>query len=142
MQTIHFKRGQSYLFRLPPGEDLVVGLYRVCREQNIACGVFMVHGAVRNATIGHLDQGTGQVQRRALDSEYDLVHCSGNISSEGDRFSVRAYAVLSDREGRVMAGELLAAEVFVAEVSCQELRGRVPVRTQDPETGLSLWPPA
>jgi len=142
MQTIHFKRGQSYLFRLPPGEDLVVGLYRVCREQNIACGVFQVHGAVRNATVGHMDQESGQVRRRVLDGEHDLVQCTGNVSSEGDSFSVHAYAVLSDREGRVAAGKLLEAEVFVAEVFCQELRGRVPVRTQDPETGLSLWPPA
>ncbi len=140
MQTINLKLGQSYLFRLPPGEDLLVGLYRVCREQNVACGMFKVLGAVRSATLGHLDQESGEVQRQTVEGGHDLVECSGNVTPMGDRFHVQAYAVLSDSEGQVTAGELLAAEVHVAEVFVQELRGRAPSRSRDPETGLWLWP--
>jgi len=40
MQVPSFKPGQSYLLRLPPGEDLLVGLHRICRENGIELGVF------------------------------------------------------------------------------------------------------
>lgn len=140
MQIPAFKPGQSYLLRLPPGEDLLVGLHRVCREFGVELGVFRVNGAVRNATLGHLDQVTGELCRQNLDSGQDLVSCSGNISPQGDSFRIRTYAVLSDPQGQVSAGELLAAEVYVAEVQLQELNGKPLVREQDPETGLWLWP--
>lgn len=140
MQIPSFKPGQSYLLRLPPGEDLLVGLHRVCRENSVDFGVFRVNGAVRNATLGHLDQVTGELRRQILNSGQDLVSCSGNISPQGDSFRIRTYAVLSDPKGQVSAGELLAAEVYVAEVQLQEIQGKPLVREQDPETGLWLWP--
>ena len=135
-----YRVGQSYLFRLPPGEDLLVGLYRVCREFEVGFGVFRVTGAVRNATLGHLDQVTGDVCRQILETGQDLVECSGNVSPQGGSFYIRAYAVMSDSEGQVSAGELLAAQVYVAEVLLQELEGKPLTREQDPETGLWLWP--
>lgn len=140
MQKPIYKRGQSYIFRLPPGEDLLVGLYRVCREYNIEFGSLKVQGAVRSATLGHLDQETGQVRRQILDDGQDLVECNGNVSTRGDSIDVRAYAVLSDAQGQMSAGQLLSAQVYVAEVLIQEFKGRSLVRERDPETGLWLWP--
>jgi predicted DNA-binding protein with PD1-like motif len=140
MRQPSYRLGQSYLFRLPPGEDLLVGLYRVCREFDVGFGVFRVTGAVRNATLGHLDQETGDLRRQVLEAGQDLVECSGNVSPQGDSFYIRAYAVMSDSEGQVSAGELLAADVYVAEVLLQELEGKPLTREQDPETGLWLWP--
>lgn len=140
MQKPSYKVGQSYLFRLPPGEDLLVGLYRMCREYNVGFGTFRVNGVVRNATLGHLDIETGEVRRQALKNGQDLVECSGNISPQGSSFFLRIYAVLSDAEGRVSAGELLEAEVYIAEVLIQELKGKPLSRERDPETGLLLWP--
>jgi predicted DNA-binding protein with PD1-like motif len=140
MQKHSYKLGQSHLLRLPPGEDLLVGLYRVCREYEVAFGVFEVNGAVRSATLGHLDQESGETRRQILEAGQDLVSCTGNISSQGDSFQIRAYAVLSDAQGEVSAGELLAAEIYVAEVHIQELKGKPQVREWDPETGLWLWP--
>ncbi|MGD9048709.1 MAG: DNA-binding protein, partial [Anaerolineae bacterium] len=101
MQIPTFKPGQSYLLRLPPGEDLLVGLHRVCREFGVELGVFRVNGAVRNATLGHLNQTTGELRRQNLESGQDLVSCSGNISPQGDSIRIRTYAVLSDRQGQV-----------------------------------------
>lgn len=140
MRKPSYKLGQSYLFRLPPGEDLLVGLYRVCREFDVGFGVFRVTGAVRNATLGHLDQETGNLRPQVLETGQDLVECSGNVSPMGDSFYIRAYAVVSDPQGQVSAGELLAAQVYVAEVLLQELEGKPLAREQDPETGLWLWP--
>lgn len=140
MQKPSYKLGQNYLLRLPPGEDLLVGLYRVCRELNVEFGVFRINGAVRNATLGHLDMETGGIYRQILENGQDLVQCSGNISPQGSSFFLRAYAVLSDAQGKVSAGELLEAEIYVAEVLIQELKGKPLVRERDPETGLLLWP--
>jgi predicted DNA-binding protein with PD1-like motif len=134
--------GQGYLFRLPPGEDLLVGLHRVCRECNVNLGVFKAVGAVRSATLGHLDQETGEILRRIRKERQDLVECTGNVSPQGESIRVRAYAVLSDARGRLTAGEILAAVVHVAEVYVQELKGKPLVREQDPEIGLWLWPVA
>ena len=131
--------GQNYLLRLPPGEDLLTGLYRVCREHAISFGVFQALGTVRSATLGHLDQESGEVRRQVLSTGQDLVHCSGNISPQGDSFTIHAYATLSDAQGQVSAGVLLAAEVYVIEVLIQELQGRPQARNLDPETGLWLW---
>ncbi len=134
--------GSSDLLRLPPGEDLLVGLYRVCREWGISFGVFTATGSVRSATLGHLDQECGKVCRQILEVDQELVHCGGNISLQEGSLSIRAHAVLSDRQGRVSAGELLAAEVHVVELFVQALKGTPPTRTPDPETGLWLWPVA
>ena len=140
MQKPSYKLGQSYLLRLPPGEDLLVGLYRVCREFGIECGVFQVIGTVRSATLGHHDLENGELKRQVLDRGLDLAQCTGNVTPQGDSIFMRAYAVVSDVEGRVWAGELLAAEIYVAEVLIQELKGRPPKRVRDPETDLWLWP--
>lgn len=140
MQPSVYKLGRSYLLRLPPGEDLLVGLYRVCREHGVGQGVFRVNGAVRNATLGHLDQESGNLCRQILESGQDLVECSGNVSPRGDSFQIRAHAVLSDSRGQVSAGELLAAQVYVAEVVLCEMQGKPLTRERDPETGLWLWP--
>lgn len=140
MEKPAFRLGQNYLLRLPPGEDLLVGLHRICREYGVELGIFKVNGAVRSATLGHLDQSTGELRRDVLDTGHDLVECSGNVSPQGDTFRIRTYAVLSDARGLVSAGELLAAEVYVAEVSIQELKGKPLARELDPETGRWLWP--
>ena len=132
--------GNTNLLRLPPGEDLLVGLHRICREQGLSFGMFLATGSVRNATLGHLDHECGETCRQVLEANQDLAHCSGNISVQGDSFSIRAYGVLSDSQGRVSAGELLAAEVHVVEVYLQEVRGMPLARSLDPETGLWLWP--
>ena len=132
--------GRSNLLRLPPGEDLLVGLYRICRERGISLGVFMATGSVRGATLGHLDQACGETCRQVLEADQELVHCSGNISLQADSLSIRAHAVLSDREGHVSAGELLAAPVHVVELFVQEVKGAPLTRGLDPETGLWLWP--
>lgn len=140
MRKGSYSLGQTYVLRLPPGEDLLTGLYRMCRELDVGFGLFQVLGAVRSATLVHLDQETGELRRQVLEVGQDLVHCSGNISPEGDSFEVRAYAVLSDAQGQVSAGELLAAETYIAEVVIQELKGKPMSRELDPETGLWLWP--
>jgi predicted DNA-binding protein with PD1-like motif len=140
MQKPIYKLGQNYLFRLPPGEDLLVGLYRVCREHKLEFGVFKIIGSVRSATLGHHDLETGEVHREMLDTGQDLAACNGNISLQGDSFVIRAYAVFSDAQGKVSAGELLAANVHVAEVFIQELLGKPQLRERDPETGYWLWP--
>lgn len=140
MRKPSYKVGQNHLFRLPPGEDLLVGLNRVCREWKLEFGVFSVVGAVRSATLGNLDQETGKVNRQVLEMGQNLVACSGNISPQGDSFTLSAYAVLSDAQGQISAGELLAAEVYVAEVLIQELQGKPQIRERDPETDLWLWP--
>lgn len=134
--------GRSNLMRLPPGEDLLVGLYRICRERGINLGVFMATGSVRSATIGHLDQECGETCRQVLETDQELVHCAGNISLQANSLSIRAHAVLSDREGNVSAGELLAAAVHVVELFVQEVKGTSLSRELDPETGLWLWPVA
>ena len=134
--------GRSNLVRLPPGEDLLVGLYRVCREQGISLGVFTATGSVRSATLGHLDQQCGERCRQILEVDQELAHCTGNISLQANSLSIRAYAVLSDAQGIVAAGELLAAEVHVVELFVQEVKGTPLSRELDPETGLLLWPVA
>ena len=96
--------GQSYVLRLPPGEDLLTGLYRVCREHEVEFGTFEVMGAVRNATLGHLDQETGEVRPQVLAAGQDLVVCNGNISPQGDSFRVRAFLLILSRFFRVSRG--------------------------------------
>src|SRR5690606_9135943 len=135
-----FTLGHTNLLRLPPGEDLLVGLYRTCRECGIELGVFLATGSVRGATLGHLDQETGENRRQVLDSGQDMIQCSGNISLQSDSIRVHAYAMLADSDGHVSAGELLAAEVYVVEVFIQQVKGGSLVRELDPETGLWLWP--
>ena len=140
MQKATYKIRQTYLLRLPPGEDLLVGLHRVRREHGIQLGVFNVAGSIRNATLGHYDQQAGVVRRQVLETGQDLVTCNGSISRQGDSFAIRANAVVCDPQGQMSAGELLAAEIHVAEVLVQELQGAKLVRERDSETGLFLWP--
>jgi uncharacterized protein len=52
---------------------------------------------------------------------------------------VHAHAVLSDKNGRTMAGHLIEATVFAAEIHLIELKGMNLERELDEETGLFLW---
>jgi len=140
MQKPTYKVRQTYLLRLPPGEDLLVGLYRICREHGIELGVFNIVGSVREATLGHLEPESGVTRRQMLESAQDLVACAGNISRQGDSIAIRANAMLSHAQGKLSAGELLAAQIHVAEVLIQQLQGKPLVRERDSETGLYLWP--
>lgn len=140
MRTPTYTLGPANLLRLPPGEDLLVGLYRSCRESGIEMGVFWATGTVRSATLGHLDPERGELSRQVPEGSHDLVQCSGNISLQDDSLHLHAYAVLGDRDGHVSAGELLAAEVYVVEVLLVQLKGKPLTRVLDPETGFWLWP--
>jgi hypothetical protein len=120
---------------------------RFCWGACAACAVggmptcaFTVNGAVCSATLGHLDQDTGELRCQTLGVGPDLVDCCGKVGPQGDGSRIRACAVSPDAQGQGSAGEPFGAPIDVAEVLLRELRGRLQVREGDAEMDLWHWP--
>jgi len=131
----------STLLRLPPGTDLLDGLTSAAKDREITAAWVNVIGAVRKLTFGFYDQETKEYTTLTHDGELEIASAMGNVSmKDGDPF-VHLHVVCSGTDGRAIGGHLMpGTEVFVAEVLFQTFRGEGPVREQDEDTGLALWP--
>lgn len=135
-----YSAGRRFVFRLPPGSDLLQSIQAFCQERSIAVASFQLIGAVRSARIAFYDQGHKRYGELAIDRAMEIVSCSGNVSLRDGQPFVHAHISLADEEGHSLGGHLLPGTiVFVAEVDVQELRGEPLLRTPDQETGLPLW---
>ncbi len=115
-------------------------IHAFCRSKGITKGYVSVIGAVSAATIAYYDQSKKEYRNLKADEAMEIVSCQGNISLRDGAPFAHLHIVLSDHNGRTMAGHLMpGSKVFAGEAYIQELIGRELVRDYDEQTGLFLW---
>jgi predicted DNA-binding protein with PD1-like motif len=135
-----FKQSRMLIGRLPHGKDIIQSIEAVCKEYSIKMATFSLIGAVSSAVIGSYDQSRKVYDTFKLESQLEIVSCTGNVSiKEGQPF-VHAHIMLADEKGKTFGGHLFSeSTVFAAELHLMELSGKPMQRTHDATTGLMLW---
>ena len=131
--------GRLVFARIDGGEDLLLGIKRVAKEENIRSGFLSCIGALRRARVGYYI-GSGQYKAIELEGPLEIACCLGNIALFEGEPLVHAHICVCDGEGRAFGGHLLEG-CFVsptAELTIIELSGAELVRYLDERTGLKL----
>ena len=129
--------GDIYIVILEMGENLIESIRKFASEHDF-CGLLVGIGALKNPKIAYFDLKEKKYLEMNLTGEYELTSLIGNIGrlENGDIVS-HIHVTLGDREGKVLGGHLLNAEVAVTvELFCT--RTRCFIRKRDEKLGLNL----
>ncbi len=139
--NITVTRGRKLMARLFKGEDLLLALEKLCREQDIELGEVRAIGAVSKARVGYYHQAEQKYEFLELNRPLEIVSLVGNISLKDGRPMVHAHIVLADGKGAASGGHLAEGTIiFACEAVIQEYLAAEPlVRRLDKDTGLFLW---
>ncbi len=121
-------------------EDILEGLLRVAKENEIKEGAVFLIGAVKEAVIGYYNQEEKKYSHINLPYPMEIVSGIGNISlKDGDVF-VHIHISLSDDKGDVKGGHLMVGtRVFACEYIILPSAGLNLKRAYDNKTGLFLF---
>ena len=132
----------SFLARLPIGEDLLDSITHEFTKRMIWKADFSVIGAVTSAVLGYYDPETREYRNSEFKGQFEIVACIGNVSEKDGKIFVHAHIVLSGQDYLCFGGHLMAGtKIFAAELSASPIAGALPRREFDPSTGLALWSP-
>ena len=135
-----FKPGRRFLGRLPYGKDLITSIENFCEATSIRMATFSLIGAVSSVTIGGYDQNHQVYVTVKEEGSFVIASCTGTVSLKDKRPATHAHAVLSDEQGKIIAGHLFSETIiYAAELEIQELTGKPFERALDAVTGLMLW---
>lgn len=127
-----------FITRLCHGKDLISEIGRVCEDERIKTGWFIVIGALKNVTYGFYEQSSKQYMKSSFDKECEITSCTGNVSILDDKIFIHAHINFSDDKGNVKGGHLFSGEIFAAEILIFDYKDTL-TREFDKETNLKLW---
>jgi uncharacterized protein len=131
---------ESFLVRLPKGDDLLEAITRVFQEKSIRKASFQVIGAVDRAVLAFYDTVERQYKNQDFPEPLEIVACLGNVSERDGEIFVHAHATLAGKDFRCVGGHLMpGTPIFAAELFAVPVPGEVLVRRFDEPTGLTLW---
>jgi len=135
-----YQQGKIIMGRLKKGEDLLIELTKLVKENNIETGKVEVIGAVTEACFGYYNQDKKEYEYNTIKEGLEIVNCTGNISLLDGKSMIHAHIVLADNEGHTYGGHLAeGTKIFASEAIIYELKGKKLNRTFDKETELTLW---
>ncbi len=124
--------------RLCHGKDLISEIERVCEENVIKTGWFIVIGALKNLTYGFYDQRSKQYMKNSFNKECEITSCTGNVSILDNKIFVHAHINFADKDGNAKGGHFFSGEIFAAEILIFDYKDTL-IREFDKETNLKLW---
>jgi predicted DNA-binding protein with PD1-like motif len=130
------RQGDLLIIRFSDGEDLLAGMKKALRQENVESGVILGGvGMVKQAALSFY-KGQGQYETAPVGEEAELCSINGNISTMGEELVVHVHAVVGKKGGAALAGHFSSGKVnMTAEVAVLAVPQRL-TRKLDPETGL------
>lgn len=137
--------------RMSPGEDVLLGLEKVCKENNIKDGFILTGiGSLANAKffdpveLPDKKAGYGYSDPICMDGPIEILSLSGMICHDSDgTILLHVHYALSDKDGNAFGGHLiegnkvlLTCDVLIAEVDGIEMG-----RAFDPDLEVPLFAP-
>lgn len=139
MSYLEVKGQREFLCRLPYDSDLLPALKDLAKKIGVKTGVFVLLGALKNATLLYYIQNEKKYIKLTFNSPLEIVSGIGNISIMNDDLIIHAHVVLADKEGRCYGGHLTeGSKIFSCEVYLKELSPTIQ-RKYDGITGLNLF---
>jgi predicted DNA-binding protein with PD1-like motif len=130
---------QTFALVFDPGEEVMSGLLRFARGQQLAGAHLTAIGAFERVTLGFFDMSNKDYKKIPIDEQVELMSLVGNIArDEKGEPKVHAHVVVGKADGTAHGGHLLEAQVRpTLEVVIVE-SARHLCRTTRPELGLAL----
>jgi len=127
-----------FITRLCHGKDLISEIERVCEDERIKTGWFIVIGALKNLIYGYYDQNLKRYEKISFNEACEITSCTGNVSILDNKIFVHAHINFADEKGDVKGGHLFKGEIFAAEIIIFDYEQKL-IRKFDRETNLKLW---
>ncbi|MEM0057240.1 MAG: DNA-binding protein [Candidatus Geothermarchaeota archaeon] len=139
MSYLEMKGQREFLCKLPYDSDLLLALKDLARKLGVKTGIFILLGALKNATLLYYIQSEKKYVKLTFDFPLEIVSGVGNIAVMNDDLIIHAHIVLADKEGKCYGGHLTeGSRVFSCEVYLRELSPTIQ-RKYDATTGLNLY---
>ena len=120
------------------GEEVVLGLTDLAKEQGLSAAHFTAIGALRAAVLGFFDVSQREYRRFGIDEQVEVLSLVGNVALEDNEPRIHAHIVVGKFNGTTLGGHLLEAHVRpTLEVVLVETPHHFR-RRFDPATGLAL----
>ncbi len=125
--------------RFRTGEDVLVRLNQLVRENGITAGSFTALGALERATVGFFS-GNGVYSAVSSRGPMEVASCVGNVSLKDGKPYIHAHIVTADKEGNAYGGHLMEGCIVSAtfKVSMLVYDGMTLSRKLDAGSGLFL----
>jgi len=134
LKNIHVKR-------FAPGEDLLDVITKWAKAERVSTAMVSLIGALTRFHIGYYDQKQREYVKFRGEGDFEILHCTGNISSKGGQPFPHLHIMLAGKDGRAFGGHLFeGSTIFIAEAIIQVFEGNSIARIHNEETGLALWP--
>lgn len=125
--------------RFLKGEEIIISITKILKENSITSGLISGIGAVTKAKIGYYNQAEKKYISQEFNEPMEILSLKGNISiKDGEPFA-HIHVVLSKGDFSCIGGHLYEAEVFAFEFAIIEFEGNAFERGFDEDTGLFLW---
>ena len=123
---------------LDKGDEALSGITEAARNHNFDAAQITAVGAFAQAEVGYFDRDKRDYDHIRVDEQVEVLSLLGDIADKDGAPVVHAHAVLGRRDGSVVGGHLLSAQVWpTLEVILAEVAPALAKRV-DPETGLAL----
>lgn len=138
MKTAH-RHENVYTLNFDPGEEVVSGLIRFAKEENIKAGHLTGLGAASKVVLAYYNLKTKKYENKEFIEDVEIVSLIGNIAVKGDGEKViHVHGVFGRRDFSVFGGHVVSLIVSGAgEVHFTAFPGSVN-RVYSEDTGLNL----
>ena len=140
MKTYRSDDGSVAFVSLERGEDLLDGLGRAVDELGVETAWIEVIGGLDEAVVGYYDRRSKQY-RPITATHVEIGSGLGNVSVRGGKSFIHLHLVVSGADGSALGGHALEGCItFIVEATIRPFSGEAPVRREQPDIGLSVWP--
>ena len=137
---------RTFAITFDAGEELIEGMRRFAREEELAASEFRAIGAFAEATVAYFDWDQKEYRGIPIGDQVELLSLIGHVTlphadEEAEERNLHVHVVLGRADGSAVGGHLQRAVVRpTCEIVLNELPAYLARRT-DPESGLALIDP-
>ncbi len=143
--TMDYKKyGDTYYVRMDRTDEIISGILKVCKKENIQSAIFNGIGGCSEAQTQIFVPETCSFEKQTIHGMLELVSLTGNIVSDNqNELYHHTHAVISYKDGDqhlISAGHIKSLTVlYTAEIELRPVVGGLITRQFDPETGTGFW---
>ena len=114
MKSIQLAANEYLLvFTYPDPDEVIAAINAFAAERNIASGRLQAVGSVQSATLAWWNNKTNEVEKYAVDGQFEVVSFLGNLATPAadNCQRVHAHAVLAGQGGSLIGGHIASMTV-------------------------------
>jgi predicted DNA-binding protein with PD1-like motif len=137
-KLLNHDRERTFAVIFDTDDEVVSGLTRFARDENLSASRFTAIGAFSSVVLGYFDWEKKDYTRNPIDDQVEVLALVGDVALADREPKLHAHVVVGLRDGSARGGHLLEARVRpTLEVILTESPGYLK-REFDPESGLAL----